>query len=121
MRTSGYHRRLPTGRHHQAAKFICQARRLQEIAKQVAVAAQEDDKGIDRADLPGESLNNRRALFLEGPEKPVPDGEADATTVAAGIAAIYLGSEPGVKFLPATPFRLQCRAAAIGLIETLKR
>ena len=47
--------------------------------------------------------------------------ESDAITVAAGIAAIYLGSEPGAKSGSARPFRLQCKAAAKRLIETLDK
>lgn len=48
-------------------------------------------------------------------------GEIDITTIAAGIAAIYLGSDPGSKISSATPFRQQCQAAAKRLVETLKR
>ncbi|MDJ0779398.1 MAG: TetR/AcrR family transcriptional regulator [Gammaproteobacteria bacterium] len=47
--------------------------------------------------------------------------ESGAITVAAGIAAIYLGSEPGTKSSSARPFRLQCKAAAIRLTETLEK
>lgn len=47
--------------------------------------------------------------------------EIDVMAVAAGIAAIYLGSVPATKSGSAARFRLQCKAAAIRLIETLKR
>ena len=43
----------------------------------------------------------------------------DVETVAAGIAAMYLGSDSGLSSESSAPFRQQCKAAATRLIETL--
>ena len=45
--------------------------------------------------------------------------ETAVMTVAAGIAAIYLGSEHGTKSGTTTTFHQRCKAATLRLIETL--